>query len=370
MNFLKTPILEINLSKIAHNAKHVKNMCDEQNIDLCVVTKGFCAIIPVVEAIISAGITFLADSRIQNIIKAKKKLPYVKYMMIRIPKISEAGDVIQYADISLQSQLEVIKAYSDRAQSMGKIHDIILMIDVGDLREGVMPEDAISTAGKILSMEGVNLVGIGTNVGCYGGIMPTIENTEMLVGIKKDMEKRFGINLKYISGGSTCTSKLLEKGSLPKGINNLRIGEGVILGEDSTNGRFIDGLYGDAFILKAEVVELTNKPSVPIGESGYDAFGCKPVFVDKGIRKRAILSVGRQDVRIEALTPVFEGVEILGGSSDHLILDVTDCKEKIVPGSIIPFRCAYSAVLTLTTSPYVVKKMSAKLHRGAEEKYI
>lgn len=352
---MKTPVLEVNLSKIAHNAKHVKNICDKNNVEPCIVTKGFCAMIPVVEAVISSGITFLADSRIQNIIKVKKKLPYVKYLMIRIPKISEAVEVIRYTDISLQSQIEVIKAYSDKAQSIGKKHNIILMIDVGDLREGIMPEDAISTARKILSMKGIRLVGIGTNVGCYGGIMPTVENTKMLVEIKKDMERCLGIRIKYISGGSTCTTKLLEEGHLPKEINNLRIGEGVILGEDSTNGRLIDGLYQDTFLLKAEVVELKDKPSLPIGVSGYDAFGCKPTFLDKGIRKRAILSVGRQDVRIEALTPVLDGMEILGGSSDHLILDITDCKEKITPGSIIPFRCAYSAVLALTTSPYVYK---------------
>lgn len=361
VQILKTPALEINLAKITHNARHVKNICDKNDIELCVVTKGFCALLPVVEALISSGITFFADSRIQNIMKVKKKFPCVKYLMIRIPKISEAAEVIQYADISLQSQIEVIEAYSNKAQSLGKKHDIILMIDVGDLREGVMPEDAISTAQKILSMKGIRLIGVGTNVGCYGGVMPTAQNTKMLLDIKKDMEKQLGISIKYISGGSTCTTKLLEKGQLPREINNLRIGEAVILGEDSVNGRFIDGLYHDAFILKAEVVELKDKPSVPMGEIGYDAFGCKPTFLDKGIRKRAILSVGRQDVRIEALTPVQEGMEILGGSSDHLIVDITDSKEKITPGSIITFRCGYSAVLTLTTSPYVSKKYKVSL---------
>lgn len=352
---MKTPILEINLKKVAHNAKHMKSLCDKQGIDMCVVTKGFSAAIPIVEAIISSGITFFADSRIQNISKVKKKFPHIKYMLIRIPKISEAEKAVLYTDISLQSQLEVIKVFSDKAQNIGKKHDIILMIDVGDLREGIMPKDVMETVEKIIALKGVNLIGIGTNVGCFSGVMPTVENTELLVSIKNQIEKQFGISIKYISGGSTCTTKLLEEDLLPKDINNLRIGEAVILGEDSTNGRFINGFYQDAFILKAEVVELNEKPSVPIGEVGYDAFGCKPTFIDKGNRKRAILSVGRQDVRIEAITPVYQGAEIMGGSSDHLLLDITNCEEKIKPGSIIPFRCAYSAVLTLTTSPYVYK---------------
>ncbi len=353
---MDTPVLEVNLNKIVHNTKHVKRLCADNGIDICVVTKGFCAKLPIVEAIVSAGVNFLGDSRIQNIKEVKKKLPQVKYMLIRIPKISEAKEVIEYVDISLQSQLEVIKAYSDRAEGLGKVHDIILMIDVGDLREGVLPKDVFHTVEQILTMRGVKLAGIGTNVGCYGGVLPTVQNSELLVNIKKDIEKHFGIDLEYLSGGSTCTTKLLMEGRLPKEVNNLRIGEGVILGEDSTNGIFLPDFYSDAFILKAEVIELKEKPSVPIGEIGYDAFGCKPVFEDKGPRRRAILSVGRQDVRIEALTPVYKGAEILGGSSDHLLLDITHVTEEIKVGSIMPFRCAYSAVLSLTTSPYVNKK--------------
>ena len=353
---MNTPALQVNLSKIVHNVKMMKELCSNKDIDICIVTKGFCAELPIVQAIVNSGVNFLADSRIANIIKVKNVLPNVRYMLVRIPKISEAKEVVQYADISLQSQLEIIRAYSYTAKSLGKVHDIILMVDVGDLREGVLPENVLETVKDILQLTGVRLVGVGTNVGCYGGIMPTKENTEILVKVKNDIKENFGLDLKYISGGSTCTTKLLYEGILPKEINNLRIGEAMILGEDSTNGIFIDGFYNDAFILYAEAIELKTKPSVPIGEVGYDAFGCKPVFEDKGLRKRVILSVGRQDVRIEALTPIYEGAEILGASSDHLLLDITDCKEKIEPGSIVPFRCAYSAVLTLTTSPYVYKK--------------
>lgn len=353
---MNTPVLEVNLSKVTHNVKMMKELCNSKGIDICIVTKGFCAELPIVQAIVNSGVNFFADSRIQNIKKVKNVLPNVRYMLVRIPKISEASDVIEYTDISLQSQLEIIKVYSVVAERLGKVHDIILMVDVGDLREGILPENILETVKDILPLTGVRLVGIGTNVGCYGGIMPTIENTEILVKLKNDIKKKFGLDLEYISGGSTCTTKLLYEGNLPKEINNLRIGEAVILGEDSTNGIFIDGLYNDAFILHAEVIELKAKPSVPIGEMGYDAFGCKPVFEDNGLRKRAILSVGRQDVRIEALTPIYEGAKILGASSDHLLLDITDCSEKIEPGSIVTFRCAYSAVLTLTTSPYVYKE--------------
>jgi len=350
-----TPILEINLDKIKHNTQKIKEFCEKSNIQVCAITKGFCAELPIVEAIIEGGINFLGDSRIQNIIKVKRKFPHVKYMMIRIPKISEAEEVITYADISLQSQLEVIEAYSQKAISMDRIHNIILMIDVGDLREGVMPEDAEQTVGKILSMKGVNLIGVGMNVGCYGSIIPTVENATILINIRNRLENTYNISLPIISGGSTCSLKLLREKKLPKEINNLRIGEAILVGEDSTNGIMLGDYHQDAFILKAEVIELKEKPSVPIGERGYDAFGNQPEYPDKGIRRRAILAIGRQDVRVEALVPLCPDMEILGASSDHLIVDVTDSKENIEPGSIIAFRCGYSAMLSLTTSPYVEK---------------
>ncbi|MGI5998786.1 MAG: alanine/ornithine racemase family PLP-dependent enzyme [Lutispora sp.] len=350
-----TPVLEVNLGKIKHNTQKIKEFCEISNIEVCAITKGFCAELPIVEAIIEGGLNFFGDSRIQNIIKVKKKFPHVKYMMIRIPKISEAEKVITYADISLQSQLEVIEVYSQKAISMGKVHNIILMVDVGDLREGVMPEDAEQVVGKILSMKGVNLMGVGTNVGCYGSVMPTVENATILINLRNKLEKTYNIKLPIISGGATSSLKLLRENKMPKEINNLRIGEAILLGEDSNNGIMLEGYHQDAFILKAEVIELRDKPSVPIGERGYDAFGNQPEYPDKGIRRRAILSIGRQDVRVEALTPICPDMEILGASSDHLIVDVTDSKENTEPGSIIAFRCAYSAMLSLTTSPYVEK---------------
>jgi len=350
-----TPILEINLDKIKHNTQKIKEFCEKSNIQVCAITKGFCADLPIVEAIIGGGINFLGDSRVQNIIKAREKFPNVKYMMIRIPKISEAEEVITYADISLQSQLEVIEAYSNKAISMGRVHDIILMIDVGDLREGVMPEDAEQTVGRILSMKGVNLIGVGMNIGCYGSIIPTVENASILINIRDRLEKTFNIKLPVISGGATSSLKLLREKKMPKEINNLRIGEAILVGEDSTNGVMLEDYHQDAFILKSEVIELKEKPSVPIGERGYDAFGNQPEYPDKGIRRRAILAIGRQDVRVEALTPICPDMEILGASSDHLIVDVTDSKENVEPGSIIAFRCGYSAMLSLTTSPYVEK---------------
>ena len=107
--------------------------------------------------------------------------------------------------------------------------------------------------------------------------------------------------------------------------------------------------------LVAEVVELETKPSVPIGETGQDAFGGTPTFTDRGMRKRAILNIGRQDVVVDGIEPLDPGIIVLGGSSDHLILDVEDAQEKVKLGDEITFYPGYGALLALSTSPYVQK---------------
>jgi predicted amino acid racemase len=86
-----------------------------------------------------------------------------------------------------------------------------------------------------------------------------------------------------------------------------------------------------------------------------DAFGNTPVFVDRGLMKRALVAIGRQDVRVEGLTPVDPSVEIIGASSDHLILDVTHSEQDYEVGGVISFNVDYGALLTLMTSKYVEK---------------
>ncbi len=92
------------------------------------------------------------------------------------------------------------------------------------------------------------------------------------------------------------------------------------------------------------------KPSLPIGRSGYDAFGNQPVFVDEGDRLRAIANIGREDVLVEGLTPLHAGVRVLGASSDHLVMDVTDAAPPVAVGDRVSFRMNYGALLAAMTS--------------------
>lgn len=347
------PRLLIDTKKVEHNAKTMVEMADKYGIDIAGVTKVFCAQENIVKAFVNGGVKYLADSRIENMILLQEFS--LKKIFLRLPMLSQIDDVVKYSDISLNSEIEVIKVLSDSALKQKKVHSIILMIDLGDLREGIYYDDEIfSTVEEILNLKGIKLLGIGTNLTCYGAVIPDATNLGRLISIGHEIENRFKIKLEIISGGNSSSVHLLEKESL-HGINNLRLGESIVLGTETAYGKRIEGTFDDCFILEVEVIEVKNKPSKPTGKIGLDAFGNVPEYVDSGIRKRVICAIGKQDIDDENIIPVDPRIIILGGSSDHLIIDTTDSDKDYKPGDIIRFKLKYSSLLRAMTSKFVKK---------------
>ncbi|MBP7279001.1 MAG: alanine/ornithine racemase family PLP-dependent enzyme [Sedimentibacter sp.] len=348
------PRLVIDLKKVKNNLDRITEMVKGSGSSLMIVTKGYSADMEIFKILDGSDIDYLADSRIQNLKKyegAKKER-----VLLRLPMNSETDEVVKYADISLNSELKTIKNLNESAKRQNKIHKILLMIDLGDLREGIFfkNEDEIySTVEEILNLKNIELFGLGVNLTCYGAVIPKSDNLSILVEIARKIEKKFDIKLQMISGGNSSSIYLIGRKELPEGINNLRVGEAFLLGGETAYSQKLEGFYDDAFTLEAEIVELKEKQSVPIGETGVDAFGNKPVYEDRGIIKRAIIAVGRQDVDPDALHPIDSKIDILGASSDHLILDISKSDMKYKVGDIVNFKLSYSSLLRATTSGYV-----------------
>lgn len=351
------PRVEVDLKKLKHNTESLVKKCSEQEVKVAGVTKVFCAHPEIAKAYVDGGVDYIADSRIENLIKLKDiKLPKV---LLRLPMISEVEKVVDYADISLNSELKTIRAISNAAKQKNKVHNIILMVDLGDLREGYFKEeDLYEAVEEIIKLDGIKIVGVGTNLTCYGGIVPREDNLVRLVNIKNTIEEKYNIKLDIISGGNSSSLHLIFDKKMPEDINNVRLGESLVLGRETAFGNDIDGLYDDIFTLSVEVIELKEKPSVPIGEIGMDAFGNVPTFTDRGIRKRMICAIGKQDVDLENITPLDEDIIILGGSSDHLLLDVTDSKIEYNIGDVVKFKLSYGGILSTMTSEYVDKEIN------------
>ncbi len=357
------PRLVINLSSIRHNASLIYNLLKVYNISTIGVTKGTLSDPHIVDTISSVGINYIGDSRLLNIKKIKDNFPHLNTVLLRIPMLSEADDVVYLADISLNSEPLVIKALGNAAHAKRIIHKVILMVDVGDRREGILPGDLLDVVREIKDIKGIKIAGIGANFACFGGVLPDEKNLTLLTELAEDVSSLIQEELEFVSGGSTSSLYLVKNGKMPKGITNLRIGTGILFGIDDIRDIGIEGAYTDTFILEAEIIELKNKPSLPMGTIAKDAFGNIPHFEDRGIRKRAILGIGRQDVVFEALHPVDKEVEIVGGSSDHMIVDVTSSYTNYGVGDIIKFNLGYPAMLYLFNSSYVVKIWGKEVDR-------
>ncbi len=350
---MATPRIEINLEKIAHNAKTLKALYGPKGIDVIGVTKVVCGNPEIAEILVNSGISILADSRIENIRRMRNAGIQAKFLLLRTPFLSQAEEVVKYTDISLNSELSVIKSLSKSAVEYNSRHKIILMVELGDLREGLLPSDLDNTIKQVLELDGIELVGIGTNLACFGGIKPDDEKMGYLSSITKDVEDKFGLTLEFVSGGNSANYNWFMSTRDVGRINNLRLGESIYLGCETLYRKPIPGLFTDAFTLTAEVIESKIKPSLPSGDVSQDAFGNVPVFQDRGKINRAILGIGLQDVLVSGLTPRAD-IDILGASSDHIIVDSK--KVKLKAGDELEFDLNYGALLSAMTSPYVIKK--------------
>lgn len=349
------PKMIIDLETIKNNVKSVVGLCNEQGIKVAGVTKVFCGNPKIAKAYIEGGVSYLADSRVENLIRLKEiNIPKI---MLRLPMKSEVEKVVEYADISLNSELDTIISLSEKALEKGKVHKIILMVDLGDLREGYYDEESLfDSIEKILELKGVKIIGLGTNLTCYGGVIPTKDILSRLALLEEKVERKYNIELEILSGGNSSTVHLLSDNKIDR-LNNLRLGESLVLGSETAYGEQIKGTKNNAFKLQVEVIEAKEKPSLPTGKIGRDAFGNVPTFIDRGVRKRILCAVGKQDIDFGAIYPLDEDIIILGGSSDHLILDSSDSKIDYKVGDIIEFRLSYVGVLRGMTSEYIKKEI-------------
>ena len=342
------PKIRINLKNIRYNAEFLRQMCLQQGVEIAAVTKVVCGHPDIAKELLNAGIPMLADSRIQNIIRLRQAGIDSPVLLVRIPMLSEISQLIDYVDYVLISENTVLQEICKRNGK--KTPKFIFMVDVGDLREGVWFETAQKDIDEAFKIAGDRLVGIGTNLGCFGGVIPSVENNQRLLNIAKNY--KFDI----ISTGNTASLPLIENRTLPEGVNHFRLGESIMLGTDATGSRKVPGTTQDTFLLDCEVIEYDEKPSIPIGKTGRDAFGGSPKFEDKGWRKRVILGIGGQDIDPLGLYPVNERMKVLHASSDHTIVDVTNCEKGFRVGEVISFKLSYSALLRGMTSQYVFKE--------------
>lgn len=358
----KYPVLEVNLTKIRKNTEIVTDLCRDNGIMVAGIIKGFGGIVKAANAMADGGCVQLGSSRIEQLRDLKAAGVKLPLLLVRIPMICELDEVIKYSDMCLVSEKEMLIKLNSEAENQGRRYGVILMYDLGDLREGVFYRDELIELSRFVEYELNNLYleGIGTNLSCYGSVAPTFKNLTELSEAAEEIEEVLQRKLHIISGGGTTTLPLLIRGGVPQKINHLRIGEAIINTQDlplywDTD---IKGLDKDTFILKAQIIEINEKPTYPIGELTVNAFGGYGNYEDRGIRKRALIGMGNQDVGDSSkLVPKDKNIVVLGASSDHTILDIHDSETEYKLGDVVEFNVLYQAMLFTSLSQYINKNI-------------
>jgi predicted amino acid racemase len=352
---MTTPRLVIDIDKIEHNTRTIVALCNQHGIEVTGVTKVTCGHPQVAQAMLRGGVNGIADSRLENIQRLIKAGVDTEFMLLRLPALSRVDEVVEFVEVSMNSELVVLEALSSTAQQRGQVHEVILSVDLGDLREGIWPDDLIPFVREVARLPGIHIKGLGTNLACFAGVMPGEDNMKRLVELAAEVERCLDCQLAWISGVNSSGLELIAAGRMPARVNHARIGEAILLGRETTHRKPWPDTFQDAFVLEAEVLELKKKPSVPLGKRSEDAFGQRPEFEQRGEVLRALLNVGREDIDVEGLTPQDPGAVILGASSGYLVVDVTDATNSIRVGDTLAFSLNYAALLAAMTSAYVNK---------------
>lgn len=355
-------ILEMNIDKLKHNYDFLNNLFSSNNIHWAIVSKMLCGNKLFLSEVLKLGIKQICDSRLTNLKTVKLINDKIQTFYIKPPASRDITNIIKYADISINTEISTIRSLSRVAKKHNKVHKIFIMIEMGELREGVLRDDFMKFYEKVFKLENIEVIGIGTNFSCLYGVLPTVDKLIQLSLYEQLIEAKFNKEIPYVSGGSSVVIPLLISKILPKGINHFRIGETFFLGSDLYNNSNIEGMKFDIFKLYVEIIELTKKSTTPSGELGTNVEGKSFDFDSDELGKksiRAIINLGLLDVEDKHIWPVDKKIELVGASSDMFVIDLKDNPKQYKVGDLLEFNMDYMGILRLMNSRYIKKKVTS-----------
>lgn len=352
--------ITLDSKKLKHNFEFLDSLFKKKGIEWSVVTKMLCGNKDFLNELLQHDIKQVSDSRISNLRTIKSIKPGIETIYIKPPAKRNIPGVVKYADISMNTEIRTIQLLSQEAKKQGKTHKIIIMIELGELREGVMGDAFMEFYQKVFNIENIEVVGIGTNLSCLYGVLPNHDKLIQMSLYEQLIEARFNKHISYVSGGSSVTIPLIFQKLLPKGVNHFRVGESLFLGSDVYNNAPLKGMKVDVFRLYAEIIELTQKPVVPMGNFGTNVEGDTFDFDENMVGEtscRAIIDIGLLDVEEKHIQPVDKEISFVGASSDMLVIDLGANKNKYKVGDLLEFSMDYMGTLRIINSRYVDKKI-------------
>jgi predicted amino acid racemase len=356
--------LRIYSDRIINNISKMNEYCQKYNKKWTFVTKVLGGYKPILEKILNPDVILgthsIGDSRVSSLRTIKKINPKLVTMYLKPPSSSYIKSIVKYADISLNTEFSTIQKLNEEAKNQNKIHKIIIMIEMGELREGVVREKFLNFYSKVFNLSNIEVIGIGTNLGCMYGIEPTFDKLIQLSLYEQLIEIKFKRDLKLVSGGSSITLPLLGKGKVPEGVNHLRIGEAIFLGTSPLTNKKFSNLSTNAFEFDSTIVEFEKKEKIPDGVIGDGNVGHTNITTSSTesiMEYKAVLDFGVVDVDINNINPKNQGAQFVGTTSDLTVYSLGEKPKKYKTGKYMRFSPDYMAVARLMSSKFIEKEV-------------
>lgn len=346
--------------KLKKNYEYLDQLFQKNGIEWAVVSKILCGNKIYIQQLLNLGVTTFCDSRVSNLRTVKALDPNATTVYIKPPPSRSINEIVKYADVSLNTEVETIEKLSKAAQKLDKVHRVLIMIEMGELREGVLGDELINFYDKVFKLPNINVIGIGTNLTCMYGVLPSHDKLIQLSLYKQLIEAKFEVKIPYVSGGSSVTIPLIFEKQLPKGINHFRVGETLYLGTDVYHDKTFEHMENNVFQLYAEIIELTEKNNVPTGDLGSNLMGETVNIDQENISEksyRAIIDLGLLDVEEKHMRFKNPNLKIVGASSDMIVVDLGENEENYGVGDLLELEMNYMGLLRIMNSKYIEKRI-------------
>ena len=356
--------LKIFPERIISNISKMNAYCQKYRKEWTFVTKVIGGYKPLLEKILQPDVILgthsIGDSRVSSLRTIKQINPKLVTMYLKPPSSSYIKNVVKYADISLNTDYSTIQQLNEEAKNQRTTHKIIIMIEMGELREGVVRDKFLDFYAKVFDLSNIAVIGIGTNLGCMYGIEPTFDKLIQLCLYEQLIKIKFNRDLHLVSGGSSITLPLLAKGKVPAGVNHLRIGEAIFLGTSPLMNKKFANLSTNAFEFYTNIVELEKKEKIPdgvIGEGNVGHAELPEKLSEDSQEYKAVVDFGVVDVDVSDLIPKEPSVRFVGTTSDLTVYSLGSNPKNYLTGKYLRFSPDYMAVARLMNSKYVRKEI-------------
>ena len=122
--------LLINVEALKQNIATINELMERHGATWTLVTKVLCGHSETIKVLQMLGIRSMGDSRLDNLRDIERIIPGFEAWYLRVPDMSSIEDVVAYSDVSLNSEIQVIKTLNEVAKRRDTIHRIILINQV------------------------------------------------------------------------------------------------------------------------------------------------------------------------------------------------------------------------------------------------